>query len=84
MSELTTRGPEVEANRLLGEAFRIANGTVDTRPTRTHLNELLAFARSWVDAVRGEGIKQDALVERGQHFESIAELMQQRSRRERT
>jgi hypothetical protein len=56
--------PEIGANRLLGEAFRIANGTSPMPPTRAHLCELLVFARAYVGIARGDGIERDALARR--------------------
>ena len=53
--------PETSANRLLGEAFRIANGTSLIRPTRAHVCELLSFARAYVEIARDDGFERDSL-----------------------
>jgi len=60
--------PEIEANRYLGEAFRIANGTSDAQPKREHLAELLCYSRAWVEASRGDPIELKALHARIAHL----------------
>jgi hypothetical protein len=68
------RNPETSANRLLGEAFRIANGST-TLPPRAHLCELLVFARAYVEIAQGDGIERDALAKGCEHLaERNAEL----------
>lgn len=58
---LSERNPETGANRLLGEAFRIANGSTTLSPTRAHVCELLSFARAYVEIARDDGFERDSL-----------------------
>jgi hypothetical protein len=60
--------PEINPNRLLGEAFRIAGGSTVLPPTRAHLCELVAFARAYVEVARGDGIERDVLAKRCQQL----------------
>jgi hypothetical protein len=63
---LNSGNPEVVANRLLGEAFAICNGTLKIRPRRAHLCELLAYSQSYVEAGGGDRIELQALNRRVQ------------------
>jgi len=61
---LNEGNPEVTANRLLGEAFRICHGTLNAQPRREHLQELLAYAQAYIEVARGDGIETQALARR--------------------